>query len=121
MEAELHLLTGEEAEKSPAGEGRNEPDPLEKPKYENGFHVITPVFLSDIVQFVWFLFSPLIHAQDLCECTHTHTHTHTIITRSSFIPKRNQIKKEFIKINAVMNKIMINSLINKTLNEEKTP
>uniref|UniRef100_A0A4W6EVY7 Otoferlin n=1 Tax=Lates calcarifer TaxID=8187 RepID=A0A4W6EVY7_LATCA len=31
VEAELHLLTGEEAEKSPAGEGRNEPDPLEKP------------------------------------------------------------------------------------------
>lgn len=34
VEAELHLLTGEEAEKSPCGEGRNEPDPLEKPKYE---------------------------------------------------------------------------------------
>uniref|UniRef100_A0A671Z419 Otoferlin n=1 Tax=Sparus aurata TaxID=8175 RepID=A0A671Z419_SPAAU len=31
VEAELHLLTGEEAERSPAGEGRNEPDPLEKP------------------------------------------------------------------------------------------
>ncbi|XP_061599324.1 otoferlin-like [Cololabis saira] len=31
VEAELHLLTGEEAEKSPAGEGRNEPEPLEKP------------------------------------------------------------------------------------------
>lgn len=34
MEAELHLLTGEEAEKNPVGEGRNEPEPLEKPKYE---------------------------------------------------------------------------------------
>ena len=32
VEAELHLLTGEEAEKSPVGLGRNEPDPLEKPK-----------------------------------------------------------------------------------------
>lgn len=32
VEAELHLLTGEEAEKSPVGEGRNEPEPLEKPK-----------------------------------------------------------------------------------------
>ncbi|XP_066450545.1 otoferlin isoform X3 [Eleutherodactylus coqui] len=32
VEAELHLLTAEEAEKSPAGLGRNEPDPLEKPK-----------------------------------------------------------------------------------------
>lgn len=32
VEAELHLLSAEEAEKSPAGLGRNEPDPLEKPK-----------------------------------------------------------------------------------------
>uniref|UniRef100_A0A672HCD7 Otoferlin n=1 Tax=Salarias fasciatus TaxID=181472 RepID=A0A672HCD7_SALFA len=31
VEAELHLLTGEEAEKNPVGEGRNEPEPLEKP------------------------------------------------------------------------------------------
>ncbi|XP_040455053.1 otoferlin isoform X13 [Falco naumanni] len=31
VEAELHLLTEEEAEKSPAGLARNEPDPLEKP------------------------------------------------------------------------------------------
>ncbi|XP_061418483.1 otoferlin isoform X4 [Lethenteron reissneri] len=31
VEAEIHLLTSEEAEKSPAGLGRNEPDPLEKP------------------------------------------------------------------------------------------
>ncbi|XP_066536247.1 otoferlin [Hoplias malabaricus] len=31
VEAELHLLTAEEAEKSPVGEGRNEPEPLEKP------------------------------------------------------------------------------------------
>ncbi|XP_067099003.1 otoferlin-like [Osmerus mordax] len=31
VEAELHLLTSEEAEKSPVGEGRNEPEPLEKP------------------------------------------------------------------------------------------
>lgn len=32
VEAELHLLTVEEAEKHPAGMGRNEPDPLDKPK-----------------------------------------------------------------------------------------
>lgn len=32
VEAELHLLTSEEAEKIPAGIGRNEPDPLDKPK-----------------------------------------------------------------------------------------
>ncbi|XP_030625623.1 otoferlin isoform X3 [Chanos chanos] len=31
VEAELHLLTAEEAEKNPVGEGRNEPEPLEKP------------------------------------------------------------------------------------------
>ncbi|XP_047105001.1 otoferlin-like [Schistocerca piceifrons] len=31
VEAEIHLLTKEEAEKNPAGLGRNEPDPLDKP------------------------------------------------------------------------------------------
>ncbi|XP_062700276.1 otoferlin-like isoform X1 [Aedes albopictus] len=31
VEAEIHLLTKDEAEKNPAGYGRNEPDPLEKP------------------------------------------------------------------------------------------
>ncbi|CAH2245473.1 otoferlin isoform X1 [Pelobates cultripes] len=35
VEAELHLLTAEEAEKCPAGLGRNEPDPLEKPNRPN--------------------------------------------------------------------------------------
>jgi len=33
VEAELHLFSADEAEKHPAGQGRNEPDPLEKPKY----------------------------------------------------------------------------------------
>lgn len=32
VEAEIHLLTKEEAEKNPAGFGRSEPDALEKPK-----------------------------------------------------------------------------------------
>lgn len=32
VEAELHLLTTEEADKHPAGLARNEPDPLDKPK-----------------------------------------------------------------------------------------
>jgi len=32
VEAEIHLLTKEEAEKNPAGFGRNEPDLLDKPK-----------------------------------------------------------------------------------------
>ncbi|RUS83182.1 hypothetical protein EGW08_009039, partial [Elysia chlorotica] len=31
VEAELHLMSGEEAEKHPAGLGRSEPEPLEKP------------------------------------------------------------------------------------------
>ncbi|XP_071987956.1 otoferlin isoform X17 [Engystomops pustulosus] len=42
VEAELHLLTAEEAEKSPAGLGRNEPDPLEKPNRPD-------------TSFIWFL------------------------------------------------------------------
>uniref|UniRef100_A0A673HGI5 Otoferlin-like n=1 Tax=Sinocyclocheilus rhinocerous TaxID=307959 RepID=A0A673HGI5_9TELE len=45
VEAELHMLTGEEAEKSPVGEGRNEPEPLEKPNRPD-------------TTFLWFL-SPL--------------------------------------------------------------
>lgn len=32
VEAEIHLLTKEEAEQNPVGLGRNEPDALEKPK-----------------------------------------------------------------------------------------
>ena len=35
VEAELHLFVCEDAEKHPAGLGREEPDPLEKPKYAN--------------------------------------------------------------------------------------
>ncbi|PVD23892.1 hypothetical protein C0Q70_17167 [Pomacea canaliculata] len=42
VEAELHLFTKEEAEKHPAGLGRNEPDPLEKPNRPDS-------------SFVWFL------------------------------------------------------------------
>ncbi|XP_015802855.3 otoferlin isoform X7 [Nothobranchius furzeri] len=45
VEAELHLVTGEEAEKSAVGLGRNEPDPLEKPNRPD-------------TTFLWFL-SPL--------------------------------------------------------------
>ena len=32
VEAELILMTGDESEKSPAGRGRDEPDPLAEPK-----------------------------------------------------------------------------------------
>ncbi|XP_075454855.1 otoferlin isoform X3 [Ascaphus truei] len=42
VEAELHLLSAEEAEKCPAGLGRNEPDPLEKPNRPD-------------TSFIWFL------------------------------------------------------------------
>ncbi|XP_031757745.1 otoferlin isoform X6 [Xenopus tropicalis] len=42
VEAELHLLSAEEAEKTPAGLGRNEPDPLEKPNRPD-------------TSFIWFL------------------------------------------------------------------
>ncbi|XP_054979191.1 otoferlin isoform X2 [Sorex araneus] len=42
VEAELHLLTAEEAEKNPVGLARNEPDPLEKPNRPD-------------TAFVWFL------------------------------------------------------------------
>ncbi|XP_041832172.1 otoferlin isoform X8 [Melanotaenia boesemani] len=45
VEAELHLVSAEEAEKSPVGLGRNEPDPLEKPNRPD-------------TTFLWFL-SPL--------------------------------------------------------------
>ncbi|KAH7976872.1 hypothetical protein HPB52_020818 [Rhipicephalus sanguineus] len=42
VEAELHLLTKEEAERNPAGLGRNEPDPLDKPNRPDS-------------SFIWFL------------------------------------------------------------------
>ncbi|XP_033032210.1 otoferlin isoform X4 [Trachypithecus francoisi] len=42
VEAELHLLTAEEAEKNPVGLARNEPDPLEKPNRPDS-------------SFIWFL------------------------------------------------------------------
>ena len=42
MEAEIHLMSAEEAEKQPAGLGREEPDPLEKPNRPD-------------TSFVWFM------------------------------------------------------------------
>jgi hypothetical protein len=47
VEAEIHLLTQEEAEKNPAGLGRNEPDPLDKPKYDL-FHYLCPAKLTSL-------------------------------------------------------------------------
>ena len=51
VEAELHLMTAEEAEKAPAGLGRDEPDPLEKPNRPD-------------TSFVWFM-NPLKSVQYL--------------------------------------------------------
>lgn len=47
VEAEIHLLTKEEAEQNPAGYGRSEPDALEKPKYVFYFTLYhsSPIFL----------------------------------------------------------------------------
>ena len=42
VEAEIHLMSAEEAEKQPAGLGREEPDPLEKPNRPD-------------TSFVWFM------------------------------------------------------------------
>lgn len=49
MEAEIHLLTIEEADKSPAGLGREEPDQLPEPKYE--FNRLISLFNRLIIQF----------------------------------------------------------------------
>ena len=51
VEAELHLMSAEEAEKAPAGLGRDEPDPLEKPNRPD-------------TSFVWFM-NPLKSVQYL--------------------------------------------------------
>lgn len=53
IEAEMHLLTLEEAEKSPVGLGRKEPEPLDKPNRPNtSFNwFINP--LKSFVYFIW--------------------------------------------------------------------
>ncbi|XP_051887398.1 fer-1-like protein 4 isoform X2 [Pristis pectinata] len=53
VEAEMHLLTLEEAEKSPVGLGRKEPEPLDKPNRPNtSFNwFINP--LKSFVYFIW--------------------------------------------------------------------
>lgn len=52
MEAELHLLTGEEAERNPVGLGRNEPEPLEKPKYGGCTVVTAPFTFTNVLVFI---------------------------------------------------------------------
>ncbi|XP_050804653.1 otoferlin isoform X6 [Gopherus flavomarginatus] len=53
VEAELHLLTAEEAEKSPVGLARNEPDPLEKPNRPNTSFIWFLNPLKSIRYFIW--------------------------------------------------------------------
>uniref|UniRef100_A0A668ACF4 Otoferlin a n=1 Tax=Myripristis murdjan TaxID=586833 RepID=A0A668ACF4_9TELE len=53
VEAELHLLTAEEAEKSPVGLGRNEPDPLEKPNRPDTSLMWFLSPLKSIRYFIW--------------------------------------------------------------------
>uniref|UniRef100_A0A8C4ZWF9 Otoferlin a n=1 Tax=Gadus morhua TaxID=8049 RepID=A0A8C4ZWF9_GADMO len=53
VEAELHLMTAEEAEKSPVGLGRNEPDPLEKPNRPDTSLMWFLSPLRSIRYFIW--------------------------------------------------------------------
>ncbi|XP_064412391.1 otoferlin isoform X1 [Latimeria chalumnae] len=53
VEAELHLLSAEEAEKCPAGAGRNEPDPLEKPNRPDISFIWFMNPLKSIRYFIW--------------------------------------------------------------------
>ncbi|XP_072371523.1 fer-1-like protein 4 [Scyliorhinus torazame] len=53
VEAEIHLLTAEEAEKSPVGLGRKEPEPLEKPNRPNTSFNWFMNPLKSFVYFIW--------------------------------------------------------------------
>ncbi|XP_070843929.1 otoferlin isoform X3 [Chaetodon trifascialis] len=53
VEAELHLVTAEEAEKCPVGLGRNEPDPLEKPNRPDTSLMWFLSPLKSIRYFIW--------------------------------------------------------------------
>ncbi|CAB1340033.1 unnamed protein product, partial [Coregonus sp. 'balchen'] len=53
VEAELHLMSAEEAEKSPVGLGRNEPDPLEKPNRPDTSLMWFVNPLKSIPYFIW--------------------------------------------------------------------
>ncbi|XP_015590570.1 otoferlin [Cephus cinctus] len=53
VEAEIHLLTKEEAEKNPAGYGRNEPDPLDKPNRPDASFMWFLNPLKSIKYIVW--------------------------------------------------------------------
>ncbi|XP_076380507.1 otoferlin isoform X2 [Megalopta genalis] len=53
VEAEIHLLTKEEAEQNPAGYGRNEPDPLDKPNRPDASFMWLLNPLKSIKYIVW--------------------------------------------------------------------
>ncbi|XP_012269850.2 otoferlin isoform X2 [Athalia rosae] len=53
VEAEIHLLTKDEAEKNPAGYGRNEPDPLDKPNRPDASFMWFLNPLKSIKYIVW--------------------------------------------------------------------
>ncbi|KAJ8355679.1 hypothetical protein SKAU_G00184730 [Synaphobranchus kaupii] len=53
VEAELHLMTVDEAEKNPVGLGRNEPDPLEKPNRPDTSFIWFMNPLKSIRYFIW--------------------------------------------------------------------
>ncbi|XP_068990051.1 otoferlin isoform X8 [Neodiprion pinetum] len=53
VEAEIHLLTKEEAEKNPTGYGRNEPDPLDKPNRPDASFMWFLNPLKSIKYIVW--------------------------------------------------------------------
>ncbi|XP_076249647.1 otoferlin isoform X2 [Calliopsis andreniformis] len=53
VEAEIHLVTKEEAEKNPAGFGRNEPDPLDKPNRPDASFMWFLNPLKSIKYIVW--------------------------------------------------------------------
>ncbi|KAK7132949.1 hypothetical protein R3I94_014992 [Phoxinus phoxinus] len=53
VEAELHLMTAEEAEKSPVGLGRNEPEPLEKPNRPDTSLMWFMNPLKSVRYFIW--------------------------------------------------------------------
>lgn len=46
MEAELQLVSLEQAEANPVGRARKEPEPLEKPKYDTLFVLMLKLLIS---------------------------------------------------------------------------
>lgn len=60
MEAELQLVTLEQAEANPVGRARKEPEPLDKPKYCVHYHMHTTALF-----FLFFQVNIFIHLNTL--------------------------------------------------------